>query len=57
MRIERLCDPSESEFRAHEALWEASVRATHGFLNDRDVVALRPEAVSYTHLTLPTNCT
>ena len=43
MRIERLCDPSESELRALEALWEASVRATHGFLNDRDVAALRPE--------------
>ena len=43
MRIERLCAPSEAELRALEALWEASVRATHGFLHDRDVVALRPE--------------
>ena len=43
MRIERLCDPSEAELRALEALWEASVRATHDLLNDRDVVALRPE--------------
>ncbi|KNC10451.1 GCN5 family acetyltransferase [Pantoea sp. RIT-PI-b] len=33
----------ESDFEAITAVWEASVRATHDFLQEADILALRPQ--------------
>ena len=66
MRHIRLCDTTD--FRELTLLWERSVRATHSFLSEEDIAAIRANlptyfanvvlyaitAVSYTHLTLPT---
>lgn len=38
------CRPQESVDRL-VALWEASVRATHGFLTEADIVRIRPQVV------------
>lgn len=46
MDIEIVEEPAERPGALVEALagvWEASVRATHGFLSEKDVVSLRPE--------------
>lgn len=38
-----LTEPSAEQVAALVALWEASVRATHDFLSEADILALRPQ--------------
>ena len=44
MRVETPAERTGELIEALAAVWEASVRATHAFLTEEDVVALRPEA-------------
>ncbi len=39
--VERLATPTAAELDALTALWEASVRATHRFLSEEDIVFFR----------------
>ncbi len=43
MKIERLEHPAPAEREALLEVWESSVRATHAFLSEDDIVALRPQ--------------
>ena len=43
MNIEALEHPGEADFAALLAVWESSVRGTHDFLAEADIVALRPQ--------------
>ena len=43
MKIEALKHPGEADFSALLAVWESSVRATHDFLAEADIIALRPQ--------------
>ena len=43
MKIEALECPGEADFVALLAVWESSVRGTHDFLAEADIVALRPQ--------------
>ena len=45
MNIEALEHPGEADFAALLAVWESSVRATHDFLAEADIVALRPQVL------------
>lgn len=43
VKIEAPEHPGEAELAALLAVWESSVRATHAFLAEADIVALRPQ--------------
>ena len=43
MKIEALEHPGEADTASLLAVWESSVRATHDFLAEADIVALRPQ--------------
>lgn len=45
MSIERLEQPGPAELDALLDVWESSVRATHAFLSEADIVALRPQVL------------
>ncbi len=45
-KIERLGQVSETEMSSILEVWEASVRATHDFLTEKDIEALKPEVRS-----------
>ena len=43
IEITTLVERSDKDIAALAAVWEATVRATHAFLTEADIVALRPE--------------
>lgn len=43
LNVAALADRSDDAIAALASIWEASVRATHDFLTEEDIVALRPE--------------
>ncbi len=47
MNIERLENPDPADVAALLDVWESSVRATHAFLREEDIAALRGEIPGY----------
>ncbi len=47
MRVELLKNPAPADRAALLAVWESSVRATHDFLDEADIAALRREVPEY----------